>query len=55
MRFTQKQTTAPGLVMLTRCLRKYVESNPSRFRVVENIGRSRRICTVVLRDPVEPL
>ncbi len=36
MRFKQKQTTAlPGLMTLTRCLRKYVEGNPSRFRIVE--------------------
>jgi len=53
-RFKQKQTVAlPGLMTLTRCLRKYVESNASRFRVVENSGKSHRICTVVLRDPVE--
>jgi hypothetical protein len=55
MRFKQKQTPAlPGLITLTRCLRKYVEANPSRFRIVENSGKSRRIYTVVLRDPVEP-
>lgn len=54
MRFKQKQTRAlPGLITLTRCLRKYVEANPSRFRIVENSGKSRRIYTVVLRDPVE--
>ena len=54
MRFKQKQSAAlPGLMTLTQCLRKYVESNPSRFRIVENSGTSHRICTVVLRDPVE--
>ncbi len=53
--FKQNQTTVPsGLITLTRCLRKYVESNPNRFRIVENSGKSHRICTVVLRDPVEP-
>ena len=51
----QSQTRAlPGLVTLTRCLRKYVESNPSRFRIVENSGKSHRISTVMLRDPAEP-
>jgi hypothetical protein len=54
MRFKQKQTTeVRGLMTLTRCLRKYVERNPSRFGIVENIGKSHRICTVVLRDPVK--
>ena len=55
MSFKHNQTTAlPGLMTLTRCLRKYVESNPRRFRIVESSGKSHRICTVVLRDPVEP-
>jgi hypothetical protein len=57
MRLKQKQTPAlPGLITLTRCLRKYVEANPGRFRIVENenSGKSHRIYTVVLRDPIEP-
>ena len=53
--FKQNQITAlSGLMILTRCLRKYVENNPSRFRIVENTGKLHRICTVILRDPVEP-
>ena len=55
MPFKQNQATAlSGLITLTRCFRKYVESNPSHFRIVEKSGRSHQICTVVLRDPVEP-
>jgi hypothetical protein len=45
----------PSLDTLIRCLRKYVESNPRRFRIVDNSGKSHRICIVMLRDPVEPL
>jgi hypothetical protein len=47
-------TTLSALTTLTRCLRKYVENNPSRFRIVEKVGKSRRICTVILRSSVEP-
>ncbi len=55
MPFKQNQATAlSGLITLTRCLRRYVESNPGRFRIVENSGKSRRICTVKLRGQVEP-
>jgi len=55
MRFKQKPTSvAPGLITLTQCLRRYVESSPNRFRIIEHTGKSRVVRTVLLRDPVEP-